>query len=230
MTSKQRKREKQRKTILNGNTRSFYKGSQLGNGTPVDYLLVLDFEATCDKDSPNWVNEIIEFPIILLRTQDYATIAEFHSFVKPTQNPTLTRFCVEFTGIEQHNVDSAPSLQEVLQQVREWMISQNLIDAEGTPLVPFSFATDGPWDFRDFLLPECERLGIECPFYMKKSIDLRALFPAFFECKRMGLHGMLNVLGLKFEGRQHSGIADARNIARIAVGLLERGCKMTAAV
>jgi 3'-5' exoribonuclease 1 len=101
-----------------------------------------------------------------------------------------------------------------------------LLDDNSQPLKSFSFATDGPWDFRDFLLPECTRLGIDAPWYLRKSIDLRALFPAFFDCKRMGLHGMLGVLGLKFEGRQHSGIADARNIARIASGLIQRGCKM----
>jgi len=33
---------------------------------PVDYLLVLDFEATCEKDHPFYPHEIIEFPIVLV--------------------------------------------------------------------------------------------------------------------------------------------------------------------
>lgn len=33
---------------------------------------------------------------------------------------------------------------------------------------------------------------------------------------------MLNKLGLEFEGRKHSGIDDARNIARIALELSKR--------
>ena len=30
-----------------------------------DYLLVVDFEATCEADRPNYPNEIIEFPCVL---------------------------------------------------------------------------------------------------------------------------------------------------------------------
>ncbi len=36
----------------------------------LDYLLVLDFEATCQEiNPPDYIHEIIEFPIILLNLQ-----------------------------------------------------------------------------------------------------------------------------------------------------------------
>ena len=36
----------------------------------LDYLLVLDFEATClEKNPPDYIHEIIEFPVLLLNLQ-----------------------------------------------------------------------------------------------------------------------------------------------------------------
>jgi 3'-5' exoribonuclease 1 len=37
---------------------------------------------------------------------------------------------------------------------------------------------------------------------------------------------MLDIQGMKFEGRLHSGIDDSRNIARIAAKLIEDGSPM----
>lgn len=37
---------------------------------------------------------------------------------------------------------------------------------------------------------------------------------------------MLECFGLVFEGHQHSGIADSRNIARITIQMLEDGCTL----
>jgi len=39
---------------------------------------------------------------------------EFHSYVRPTFNQTLTPFCVKLTGITQETVDVAPTLDKVL--------------------------------------------------------------------------------------------------------------------
>lgn len=37
------------------------------SGPPLDYLLILDFEATCVKDDRRFLHEIIEFPCIVLQ-------------------------------------------------------------------------------------------------------------------------------------------------------------------
>lgn len=64
-------------------------------------LLVLDFEATCEKDSKTFLNEIIEIPVVMLDLSRNRVIAEFHRYVKPVVNPKLTPFCTELTGITQ---------------------------------------------------------------------------------------------------------------------------------
>ena len=68
-----------------------------------DYLLVLDFEATCgNKGYVPKPQEIIEFPCALLNARKGFQIeAIFHEYVRPIQNPKLTTFCTELTGITQ---------------------------------------------------------------------------------------------------------------------------------
>ena len=46
-----------------------YKRKQTKATSSLKYLLVLDFEATCEKDDDNYPNEIIEFPIVLVNLE-----------------------------------------------------------------------------------------------------------------------------------------------------------------
>lgn len=68
------------------------------------YLLILDFEATCDDTGrivPRNESEIIELPTILYNVDENVVQATFHEYVRPTRHPTLTPFCTDLTGIEQ---------------------------------------------------------------------------------------------------------------------------------
>jgi inhibitor of KinA sporulation pathway (predicted exonuclease) len=59
---------------------------------------------------------------------------------------------------------------------------------------------------------------------MKRFVDMRTLYSkAYGRGKRNNLTGMLLGLGLKFEGRLHSGIDDAKNIARVFMRFIEDG-------
>ena len=68
-----------------------------------EYLLVLDFEATCgNQGSEPKPQEIIEFPCALLSTKkNFEVVSIFHKYVRPIHNPILTTFCTELTGITQ---------------------------------------------------------------------------------------------------------------------------------
>lgn len=45
------------------------------NPLNLDYLVVIDFEATCQQDCPkDWVYEIIEFPALLLNVHTLETV------------------------------------------------------------------------------------------------------------------------------------------------------------
>ena len=87
----------------------------LAHGTPqaMLYLLVLDFEATCDENRGFGPQEVIEFPTVVINTCTLQKEAEFHSYVRPVRNRKLTPFCTSLTGITQEQVDPAPSFPEV---------------------------------------------------------------------------------------------------------------------
>jgi inhibitor of KinA sporulation pathway (predicted exonuclease) len=67
----------------------------------LEYLLILDFEATCGGTIQDEEQEIIEFPTLLYNLQKNEVQALFHEYVKPVRHPALTNFCTGLTGIKQ---------------------------------------------------------------------------------------------------------------------------------
>ena len=199
----------------------------LGNTDPhwlqlFDYLIVVDFECTCERDQNNYPNEIIEFPAILVDVRrglvDKAN--SFHSFVKPWRNPKLTAFCTELTGITQAKVDGAPDLQQVVKNFEKWF-------AETIPRgAKCAFATDGPWDFKNFLFNGAVlRDSVAFPTIFYEYLDIRTTYARFFnKGDPIKLDAMLKRMKLRFEGRPHCGFDDAYNIARLALKMIEDGC------
>lgn len=88
---------------------------------PFSHVLVLDFEATCESAAIHYPHEIIEFPVVVLDTRTLKIVAEFHRYVRPTHNPTLSNFCTELTGITQAQVDVSNTIDVVLQEFQMWL-------------------------------------------------------------------------------------------------------------
>lgn len=78
------------------------------------------------------------------------------------------------------------------------------------------------WDIENFLTLQCLFSGVTFPRYAREYVNLRRHCHSFYKI-RGGVARMLHELGMEFEGREHSGIDDTRNIARIAVKMLEDG-------
>ncbi|KAG8230208.1 hypothetical protein J437_LFUL009270, partial [Ladona fulva] len=66
-----------------------------------DFFLVLDFEATCERNVKLDPQEIIEFPCLKINGKTMIEEKTFHRYVKPRYSPVLSPFCVELTGILQ---------------------------------------------------------------------------------------------------------------------------------
>ena len=81
------------------------------------------------------------------------------------------------------------------------------------------------WDIGKCLLQQCELSSIRVPSCARKWIDLRRHFRNFYKLKG-NLETMLSQLGMTFEGRQHCGLDDAKNIARMLVKMIEDECAM----
>ena len=120
------------------------------------YFLILDFEATCDSGDRKIVNEIIEFPVLLVDGQSLDELSSFHQFVRPRICPTLSSFCVDLTGISQEAVDAAQPLPRVWNKFQSWLQEHELVTADerrgrsgraGEMIAAknFAFVTCGNW-------------------------------------------------------------------------------------
>lgn len=68
------------------------------------YFVVIDFEATCDKDRNLHPQEIIEFPSVIVNSSTGQLEAYFQTYVRPMCNRFLSDFCKDLTGIQQIQV------------------------------------------------------------------------------------------------------------------------------
>jgi inhibitor of KinA sporulation pathway (predicted exonuclease) len=192
---------------------------------PFHYYLVLDFEATCDKDNKAWPNEIIEFPTVIIDATTLANVGEFQQYVKPEINPTLTGFCYELTGIQQEWVDTGRSFRETLQLYHQWLVDNRFLTPQGTlnPNKTFCFVTCGDWDLNKMLKIQCQRESITIPAYFRSWCNIKKSFNEFYGVSPSGMGTMLRQLNLTLNGRHHSGIDDCRNIAQILNKMITNG-------
>ncbi|CAG8852829.1 31149_t:CDS:2, partial [Gigaspora margarita] len=108
---------------LNSNC-SVIQTHNLNRTQPFQYYLCFDVEATCEQGGGfDYKNEIIEFPVLLIESKTFNVVDVFHSYVKPSNNPVLSKFCIELTGIPQSTIDISPSFPEVLCRFQDFLHS-----------------------------------------------------------------------------------------------------------
>ena len=190
-----------------------------------DYLCVLDFEATCDRDRVPQPQEIIEFPVVLLNARTLAVEGEFHHYVRPEHHPRLTPFCTELTGIQQETVDAGTKFAYCLELHRQWLVEHGLLPAADGEAARHTWlsVSCGIWDHDHMLPTQCAAARVRLPEHFKRACDVKRVFREVTGHRAGSMPAMLADLGLPLEGRHHSGIDDARNIARIAAELIRRG-------
>lgn len=216
------------KEVLRKRLKNYYKKRKLAKAkirqikkSNFDFYAVIDFEATCEENNIDYRHEIIEFPIVLVDMEKMEIGEKFHEYVRPVINPKLTKFCSTLTGISQATVDAAETFPEVLGHVEDWLKQKGLGDTHS-----FAVLTDGPWDMYRFMYNQCEISQIPMPAWSKHWVNIRKAYSNFYQCRRGGIEVMLSNLDMKFEGKPHSGIDDATNIARIAMKLMSDGCNL----
>nr|XP_048723450.1 ERI1 exoribonuclease 2 isoform X5 [Caretta caretta] len=198
------------------------------SGQLFDYLIIIDFESTCWKD--------VEFPAVLLNTSTGEIESEFHMYVQPQEHPILSEFCTELTGIKQNQVDEGVPLNICLSQFSKWIqkiqkekkiiFNSDVSSHSVSEAKSSTFVTWSDWDLGVCLQYECKRKQLRKPDILNSWIDLRATYKLFYTRKPKGLNGALQDLGIEFAGREHSGLDDSRNTARLAWRMICDGCLM----
>ncbi|KAI7861098.1 ribonuclease H-like domain-containing protein, partial [Circinella umbellata] len=128
---------------------------------------------------------------------------------------------IKLTGIDQETVDKSPTFIEVLNLFQEFLSKHSLFRKKSAV-----FVTDGPFDIRDFITKQCTHSDIERPNYFKLPwVNIRKMYREFYGHKQgMNITKMLETLNMTFDGRQHSGLDDAKNLYRIAQRMRQDGC------
>lgn len=176
-----------------------------------------------------------EFPAVLVDLRTRRILAEFHQYVQPTESPHLSAFCTELTGITQAQVDAGQTLGPVLELFAVWLrrtVAEHRLVLPKTSAANRAgnacFATWSDWDFGVCLRLECERkrLHAQRPACLDQWMDMRALYRTWYANAAKNFGDALRAVGMRFEGRPHSGIADARNAARLACRMWRDGCPL----
>ncbi|XP_053997960.1 26S proteasome non-ATPase regulatory subunit 6-like [Hylaeus anthracinus] len=180
-----------------------------------DYLLVLDFEATCKELEKLEPQEIIEFPCAAVSTKSWEIENIFHQYVKPRAHPILTPYCIKLTGIIQDMVDNEPHFPEVFNKFCNWLEENKYFKDDNQS----AFLTCGDWDLKMMLPEHCKLENITIPEYFGKWINLKNSFCDVTNYYPRTMTNMLNYLKLEPQGKLHSGIDDVKNMVRIIQSL-----------
>lgn len=185
------------------------------------FFVVIDFEATCDKEKNPHPQEIIEFPSVIVSSFTGQLEACFQTYVRPTCNQVLSDFCKDLTGIQQIQVDRGVTLSEALLRHDIWLEQKGIKNAN------FAVVTWSNWDCRVMLESECRFKKIRKPPYFNRWINLRVPFHEVFGGGRCNLKEAVEKAGLAWQGRPHCGLDDAKNTARLLALIMHKGFKLS---
>lgn len=180
---------------------------------PTDLLLVVDLEATCWESQigpdggPQNVKhmEIIEFGCALA-TRDGLLLDSCSFLVHPIRHPRLSGFCQSLTGITQEMVDAAPRFPEAVETLNSWVAQR----AES-----YIWCSWGNYD-RLHVKEQSQQEQVSVALMAYPHLNLKRLWRrSTGQRKKNGLSSALAYHELVFEGQQHRGVDDARNIVRL---------------
>ncbi|CAD6266943.1 unnamed protein product [Miscanthus lutarioriparius] len=190
----------------------------------LDYFVVVDFKATCEKGKKINPQEIIEFSSVLVDGSTGQLESTFHTYVRPLQHPKLTDYCRDLNGIRQKDVDAGVELAVAFRMHGAWL---QKMGTKKSSRFCFVVVTWGNWDCRGMLEPECRLKGIGRPPYFDRWINLRIPFVAAFGGKLTAdLANAVRMAGMEWEGRPRGASDDARNTARLLGELMRQGTQL----
>ncbi|MBP3966261.1 3'-5' exonuclease [Paenibacillus lignilyticus] len=170
--------------------------------------IVYDLEFTVSR-TQKYLSEIIEIGAIELRVLEGRLVMTdlFHTHVKPTTRPYLSKLTTEFTGITQEQVSHAPRFNEAAWAFYEWLGAEE-----------YFLCSWGP-DDKYQMIKHCHHHSIDLNLLQNYN-DIQLQFTCLQETdinQRLGLVKSLALLDIPFFGKQHNALDDAFNTAKLFV-------------
>ena len=180
-------------------------------GKPVNKTLIIDLESTCWADNnerpTGQFSDIIEIGIALYDLEKLTIIENESIIVFPKSE--ITEYCTKLTGHTEESVRrDGISFEDALSTLRSRYKSHKI-----------SWMSWGDYDRRQFER-QCKREDKKYPFSITHT-NLKHLFAICagesYECS---VEKALAKLAMDFDGTPHSGVDDAKNIARLLTEIL----------
>lgn len=194
------------------------------------YLLCVDLEATCDEYPEGLTDEqklehklavhrdemeTIEVGAVVLDLHQSAKIVSEHTwFVRPVLNPILTDFCTSLTTIDQVDVDSAGTYNEVRQALDDYLAP---FKSEG-----LMWCSWGDYDAKQLAM-DAERNSCEPMLAGLSHTNAKKWHWKVLNCRAMALRPAVEDWGIEWSGQYHRGIDDARNLGVLVGEILRAG-------
>jgi inhibitor of KinA sporulation pathway (predicted exonuclease) len=169
-----------------------------------DRIVCFDLEMCCWNDGRiSRTGEIIEIGLAELDLNSGRIVRRAQYYVCP-EHDEISPFCTELTGIKPNVIEkNGKPLSVILKSIEQKFGGRHKIYAA--------------WGHDDHILKkECLAKGLNVPF--REYLNLATLFKLqrHVTNKRLGQRAAMEIAGVAWEGRQHSGYVDAFNLARLA--------------
>ncbi|HDR8951134.1 3'-5' exonuclease [Burkholderia vietnamiensis] len=175
-------------------------------------ILVVDVEATCAENEPDFDMEMIEVAAVWVGA-DGSILDRFQSFVRPIFNPQLEPFCTQLTGITQADVDAAPLFPEVADALRAFVARHLQAGSIWTSW--------GSYDRTQFTR-DSARHDVSMPIALPHE-NAKSMFAKTQRIgKQVGMARACALAGLPLIGTHHRALDDALNVARLLPWVRER--------
>jgi inhibitor of KinA sporulation pathway (predicted exonuclease) len=169
------------------------------------HFVLFDLEMTCwESEYPVRNREIIELGAVLLSPYG-KEMSRFERLVKPVENPRLSFYCANLTGIQQEDVDNGLTFLQCYRDFSQWLHQYD---------VDKLFVAWGASD--QTVLEEACRINRLNSLLEGDYLDAKR---AYHDLKninyRLGLVKAMRHEGLEFEGEPHRALTDSLNLARL---------------
>lgn len=172
-------------------------------------LNVIDVEATCWDGPAPAPSEIIEIGLCVVDVRSRKRVESDRILVRPVKS-RVSPFCTELTGLTQEEVDTGLEFREACAE---------LVRRHGA--ADRRWASWGDYDRKQFAR-QYDADGVDYPF-PPRHVNAKRVFAEAHGVRQRGMARALEYAGLPLEGRHHSGLDDAWNIAALVLYLMDRG-------
>ena len=184
------------------------------------YYMVANVETTCDADGQLDPREVIEVSLVAIEVKNLSIISDFQRYVRPEVHSELTPFCVAQTGIGQSHVDQSDVLEDVLEEIKEWV--QHLTQPDDRiQLVSF--------DHKPMVIlnEQANDEELDLPQWCKSWVHLGSVFKRHFCLKgNSNLSEALSYLGITAIESGQQGVDKAQNAAKLQIDLIKLDARM----